>query len=119
MKSRIIASTGNALSLPVKAGEGAELRSAYERFAIPYSFKPQLSFAEAVVAAIGAFIRVFLGCLLFAVWGSYSLFTWSAIRNPLLRVAAELPMFLLFVITTAALMIAITSLVKSIRLRLQ
>ena len=42
-------------------------RPGYERFAIPYSFKPRLSLVEALVASLGAFLRIFLGSLLFAV----------------------------------------------------
>jgi hypothetical protein len=47
-------------------------RSSYERFAIPNTFKPHLSPAEAAISAIGAFLRILLGSILFAVWGTYS-----------------------------------------------
>jgi hypothetical protein len=88
-------------------------RSVYERFAIPYTFKPRLSFAEAVLAAIGAFLRIFLGSLLFAIWGTYSLETWAAIRSYFWRFAALLPLFFLFVLSFAVLMLAISALVRT------
>jgi len=106
-----------ALLFPPPA-ESAEDRSQHERLAIPHTFKPQLSFPEAVVATIGASLRLLLGCLLFAVWGTYSAFAWSTIRNPFLRIAVELPLLLCFLISFALLMLAIRALVKAISLKL-
>ena len=62
-------------------------RSSYERFAIPYTFKPQLSVAEAFVAACGAFLRILFGSMIFAVWGAYILLAWTTIHNLFLRCA--------------------------------
>jgi len=93
--------------------EGVD-RSVYERFAIPYAFKPQLSFTEALVAVAGAFLRIFLGSLLFAVWGTYSLEVWFEIRNYVWRVAALLPLFVLFVLAFAILMLMISALVRTL-----
>ena len=87
-------------------------RSAYERFAIPFTFQPRLSLLEAVVAAIGAFLRIFLGCLLFAVWGTYTLFAWSMIHKPLLRVAAVMALFMLFLFLLALLLVTIAFLIR-------
>jgi hypothetical protein len=106
------------LLFPLATGGGPVERSQYERFALPYSFKPQLSFLEAVVAALGAFLRVLLGCLLFAVWGTYSLFTWSTIRNPFLRVGVQLPLFFLFAACFLLVMLVIANVVKAVSLRL-
>lgn len=89
----------------------------YERFAIPHAFKPQLSFPEAIIAAMGAFLRIFLGSLLFAVWGAYTMVMWSTIRTPLLRVALLLPMILLFLVLFTLLMMAIAAAVRSLLLR--
>lgn len=97
------------LADPRPAGDD---RSIYERFAIPHTFKPQLSFAEALVAAAGAFLRIFLGSLVFAFWGAYSLAAWTAIRSSFWRVAAVLLLFLLFLLSFASLMIAIAVLVR-------
>ena len=89
-------------------------RSVYERFAIPYTFKPQLSFAEALVAVAGALLRIFLGSLVFAIWGTYSLQAWAAITSNVWRVAAVLPLLLLFLLPMAAVMIGISALVRTI-----
>jgi hypothetical protein len=99
-------------SADVRADVG-EHRSAYERCAIPYTFKPQLSFLEALVAAAGAFLRVLLGCLSFAVWGTYSLFAWSMIRNPFWRIGVQLPLFLSFILSFVLIMLAIAALVRA------
>jgi hypothetical protein len=93
--------------------DSEEDRSGYERCAIPHTFKPQLSFLEAVVATIGAFLRVLLGCLVFAVWGTYSLFAWSMIRNPFWRVGVQLPLFLSFIVSFVLIMLAIAALVRA------
>ena len=44
-------------------------RPEYQRLAIPYSFKPELSLKQAVIAAITAFLRILLGSVLFGVYG--------------------------------------------------
>lgn len=87
-------------------------RSRYERFAIPHSFKPELSFAEAVISAGGALLRIFLGSLLFAVWGTYTFLAWHAIPNVFLRGAALLGLISVFALSFTLLMLAIAALVK-------
>jgi len=99
-------------------GDEEKARSKYERLAIPFTFKPQLSFAEALVATAGAMLRIVLGSLLFAVWGTYSLVAWAAIRNPLWRIGVQLPLFLMFVLSFFLLMFAIAALVRTISRRL-
>jgi hypothetical protein len=84
-------------------------RSEYQRLAIPFTFKPQLSFLEAVIAALAAFLRIFLGSLLFAVCGAYTLLAWSRIRNVIWRVAAMVPLTLMFLLLFAVLMLAISA----------
>lgn len=101
------------LLFPLAIGGDAGDRPQYERLAIPHTFKPQLSFVEAVVAALAAFLRVLLGCLLFAVWGAYSLFAWSTIRDPFLRVGVQLSLFLLFAASFVLVMLAIATLVRA------
>lgn len=93
--------------------EQGEDRSSYERFAIPYTFKPQLRVSEAVVAAVGGFVRIVLGSLLFAVWGTYSLVAWSSIRNPLWRTGALASLLLLFLACFAAMLFAVAALVRT------
>lgn len=87
-------------------------RSSYERFAIPYNFKPQLSVVEAAISAAGAFLRIFFGSILFAIWGAYTLFAWSSIHNVLLRGSAVLALLLLFAAAFAVLMLAVSALVR-------
>ena len=99
MRSSYIA-WAQALLFPPEAPDD---RPQYDRLAIPHTFKPQLSFPEAVVATIGAFLRIILGSLLFAVWGTYSAFSWTTIRNPFLRIAVELGMGLIMLILVGIL----------------
>lgn len=87
-------------------------RSSYERLAIPYTFKPQLSLAEAAISAGGAFLRILFGSILFAVWGTYTFYLWSTIRNVFLRGGVVLTLSLLFAVSFAFLMLAISALVR-------
>ena len=87
-------------------------RSIYERFAIPYTFKPRLSVAEACVGATTAFLRIFLGCLLFAVCGTYALLAWSTIHGLFLRVAAVLALALMFLVLFTSLMVAASAITR-------
>jgi hypothetical protein len=114
MKNAWIAKTSALLLPPPEPGSGLRDRSVNERFPIPFTFKPQLSFIEAVVATAGAFSRVLLGSLLFAVWGAYSLALWTAARSFVWRIGVLLPLFLLFLLSFALLMIAISALVRII-----
>lgn len=91
---------------PAELDDRGRDRSKYSRLAIPHSFKPQLSVLEAFVAATTAFLRIFLGCLLFAVWGTYTLAAWGTIQNLFLRLAAVFAMFLLFLVMMLSLMAA-------------
>jgi len=103
-----------ALLFPEAEASQATDRSEYERFALPYAFKPRLSLLEAVIAATGAFLRILLGSLLFAFWGVYTLMAWSSIPNSVLRVAAMLPLVGLFLLTFALLMLGISVLVRTV-----
>jgi hypothetical protein len=101
-------------AFPVERNGVDPARSSYERFAIPYSFKPQLSFAEAVVAASGALLRIFLGSFLFAVWGTYSFLAWSTIRSVFWRGMVLVVLIVLFAASMALLMLAISALVRMV-----
>lgn len=87
-------------------------RSVGERFAIPHTFQPQLGVIQALVGIGGALLRIFLGSLLFAVWGTYSLVAWSAIGNRFSRVAALVALSFLFLLSFTVLMLAISALAR-------
>ena len=97
---------------PAELDRRAAHRSIYERFAIPYTFKPRLSLAEAFVAATAAFLRIFLGCLLFAVCGTYALLAWSTIHSLLLRLAAVLALTVVFLALFIFLMLAASAVTR-------
>ena len=86
----------------------------HDRFAIPFTFKPRLSLAEALIATVAAVARIFLGSLVFAVWGAYSLVAWMTIRNLLWRVGAVSSLFLAFLVSCALLMAGISAFVRAI-----
>jgi hypothetical protein len=83
-------------------------KSPYETFAIPYLFQPALKPSQAAVAALRSFLRIFLGSLLFGVWGAYALLLWTSIPNPVLRVAAMIPMVALFLVLLGGLLVGTT-----------
>ena len=114
LKTSLLAKLGDLLALPPQPDSAGPARSQYERIAIPHSFKPQLSVAEAAFAAGGAVLRIFLGSLLFAVWGTYSFIAWSAVQNVFLRSIMALFLVALFVVLLLALMLAISGLGRMI-----
>jgi uncharacterized membrane protein len=84
------------------------------RFAVPYTFGPDLNLGEALVAVAGTLARIFGFCALLALWGGISVFAWSAIGSRFWRVAAEPPLFLLFLAALAALMLGVSTVERSI-----
>jgi hypothetical protein len=100
------------LTQPNGEHDQATDRSVYERFAIPYTFKPQLSFWQAVIATVAAFFRIFLGSLLFAFWGTYTLVVCNKIRSLFWRSVVLLPLILLFALMFTWLMVAISALAR-------
>jgi hypothetical protein len=97
------------LLLPAADPVDGKDRSQFERLVLPHDFKPRLSFGEAVIAVASTISRIFLGSLLFAVWGTYSFMAWTTIQNLFLRVLVLLPLLLLFFLFFALLMIAISA----------
>jgi len=100
---------------PVKPEERDVEGSAYERLAIPHTFQPRLSVAAAAVAAIMATLRIVLGCLLFAVWGAYTLVASGRIRSLPRRVALMLASILLFLLLGTLLLAASAALERRLR----
>jgi|SRR5215469_4490542 len=87
----------------------AVTREKYKRMAVPHSFKPSLSVMEAFLAATVAFLRIFLGSLLFAFWGTYSLFTVASIHSTFWRVVAVPPLVCVFALLFGLLMFFISA----------
>jgi hypothetical protein len=108
-----IARTRELLFPLVEHGPAGVDLSGPERLLIPHTFKPRLSFSDALVAVTAAFLRIFLGSLLFAVWGTYSLAAWSGTQSYLLRAAVLVPMFVVFVLSFGLLLLAIASFVRA------
>lgn len=86
--------------------------SVYERFAIPFTFKPRLSVLEATVFAIVMFSRILVGCVLFAIWGTYSLLVWFDVENLLWRFAILLGLLAMFLISLALMILATRALTR-------
>jgi hypothetical protein len=99
----------------IEAAPNSAGRPVYERFAIPYSFKPSLSVGEAVVAAGAAFLRIFLSSLLFAFWGAYSLAAVLRMQSWFWRVLAGAFLIALFLVLLTLLLLAISALARKIR----
>ena len=98
---------------PVERTERAG-RPIYRRFSLPYMFKPQLSLAEAAIAALAAFLRIFSGSLLFALYGWYAMVAWRQIRSPWWRAAALPPIVAVFLLLFALLMAAISAMLRRV-----
>ena len=112
MKGVQLKKLADLIAFPVERDGQDPARSTYERFAIPYSFKPRLSVAEAMIAAGGALLRILLGSILFAVWGTYTFLALSAIKNVFLRGFVLVALIALFALLLALLMLSITALVR-------
>jgi len=84
-------------------------RSVFAGLAVPHSFHPDLGPAEALVAVVACLARIFGACVLFALWGGFAAWAWSAIPSHFWRMAAVGPLVLLFAGALAALMLAISS----------
>ena len=102
----------NSVNNPQAPKLGYVERSSYERFAIPYTFKPQLSLGEAFIAACGAFLRILFGSLLFAFFGAYILLAWTSIHNVFLRYLAVAALVGALGVAMAGLMLGIRRAVK-------
>ena len=84
-------------------------QSVFARLAVPFMFNPDLSPAGAMLAVVGALTRIFGACLLFALWGGFSAWAWSAITNQFWRMAAAGPLVLLFPAALATLLVTISA----------
>ena len=112
MNISLLKRLADAVAFPVERFAGDPARSSYERFAIPHSFKPQLSLAEAALAAGGAFLRILLGSILFGFWGAYTYLACRAVKNVYSRSALLFASVALFAVLLTLLLMAITALVR-------
>jgi hypothetical protein len=85
-----------------------------QRLAIPHTFNEGLSLPEAVIATIQGFLRIFLSCLLFALWGTLALWLWSAIGDHFWRWLVPVPLLALFLSSFLAVMIAISAVARAV-----
>jgi hypothetical protein len=83
-----------------------------ELLPIPHTFHPTLTFSGALIAMASWVSRIILGNILFAFWGAGSLMVWSRIHSYFWRALAVPPLILLFLVSFAALMIAITMVMR-------
>lgn len=98
------------ISSPLERPGPALDRSPYERFAIPFTFKPQLSISEAAIAVGGDLIRIFFGSLLFALWGALAYLAWRAVPFLVLRVAVLMVLVVVLAVAMVLLMLGISAL---------
>jgi len=82
-------------------------KSVFARLAVPFMFNPDLPPAGALIAVIGALTRIFGACLLFALWGGFSAWVWTAVTNQFWRMAAVGPLVLLFPAALISLLLTI------------
>lgn len=78
-------------------------------------FQPKLTLGGAAAAVLCVLLRMFLGSLLFAVWGNYTVLAWQAIPNPIVRAALGIVSLAGFLAAFAILMIAINLSLRKIR----
>lgn len=90
----------------ISQGEAGS-RSLFARLAVPFMFNPDLGPMGALIAVIGSLARIFGACLLFAGWGGFFAWAWTAIGSRPWRFAAAVPLALLFPAALAALLLAI------------
>jgi len=90
-------------------------RSVFAPLAVPYSFKPDMGPIEALFAVAACLARIFGACILFALWGGFSAWAWSAIGSHFWRMAAVGPLVLLFAVALGALLMTVTAVELKLR----
>lgn len=94
-----------------------ENRSLFACLAMPHTFKPDLGPVAALIAVMGTLARIFGACFLFALWGGFCAWTWTAIGSRFWRVAAVAPLALLFPVALAGLLLGIGAIEKRFEAR--
>jgi hypothetical protein len=93
---------------------GTEVHSGIQRLAIPHTFNEGLGFREAAIAVTGALLRIFLSCLLFAVWGVFALSCWNALGG-IWRWVIPVPLVAVLLFSFLASMLAISAVSKFVK----
>jgi hypothetical protein len=84
-----------------------EVKSPFEKFAIPHQFQPRLSLYGAFVAITGALARILLGSLIGALWGVRIWLAYASNHSLIWRVLAIFGLAAGLVASIGALMWAI------------
>ena len=92
-------------------------RSRFACLATPHSFKPDLGLFDALVAVLVCLLRIFGACSLFALWGGFCFWAWSAIGSRFWRFAVVGPLAFLFPLALAGLLVGIGAIEKRIEAR--
>lgn len=90
------------------------MRTGIQRLAIPHTFNDGLTFPGAIIAVAQAFLRILLGCLLFAMWGTLAMWLWANVPSLTLRLLVLVPVLVLFLSSFLALMIGISVATKAV-----
>ncbi len=101
-----------SLMFPPVHGPPANVPPMAEVLPVPHTFHPALTFSGALIATVSWVVRIILGNLLFAFWGAGSLFAWSRVHNYFWRALMLPSLVAIFLVSFAALMIAITMAVR-------
>jgi hypothetical protein len=102
----------DSAALPSDAG-----KAVHQYFKLPHIFQPALTLNQALIATLRTLLRIFLGSILFGIWGAYSMLVWTSIPNLFWRVAAMIPMLALFLVLLGGLMIATTLVLRPLTRR--
>jgi hypothetical protein len=94
---------------------GPEARSGIQRLAVPHTFNEGLGFREAAIAVTDTLLRIFLSCLLFAVWGVFALSCWNALGDSVWRWVILVPLVALLLCSFLASMLAISAASKFVK----
>ncbi len=105
---------GDAGEANIGSNIGNNPRTGIQRLAIPHTFNEGLGFPEAAIAVAQALLRILLGCLLFAMWGTLALWLWHAIGSRFWRGLVLVPILALFLLSLLGVMIAISVAVKAV-----
>lgn len=93
-------------------GDFDEPHTGIQRLPVPHSFNEGLSLRDATFAVGQAALRIIMSCLLFAVWGTFTIRTWSALGDHFWRWPAMAFAVALFAGSFLLLMISISQLAK-------